>query len=269
MRMRVTWSLPNRQSAELLARPVRRVPLLKPPPPIGLSGLSRPVVSARTVVIVRCFQRTNADSGFCSPIGVRGESRTLPADNVSLAPLQPLRLMSVNIRDVVRHMAELQIRLQEHKPNILVVQETWLDESTPRVTIPGFTLVSRLDRARGPKASYGGVALFASNPNLVSHLQDSTSAERSWHTVHTDIGPILLGNWYRAPDAGPEPIASLATELEGFGDQFVGTIILGDMNVHHARCLAALKRQHRIGRTIETSLRRLWSSPVRWQTYER
>ena len=97
--------------------------------------------------------------------------------------------------------------------------------------------MSRLDRARGPKAGYGGVALFASDPNFVSHLQDSTSAERSWHTVHTDIGPILLGNWYRAPDAGPEPIASLATELEGFGDQFVGTIILGDMNVHHARWL--------------------------------
>ena len=145
--------------------------------------------------------------------------------------------MSVNIRDVVRHMAELQIRLQEHKPHILVVQETWLDESTPRVTIPGFTLVSRLDRARGPKAGYGGVALFASDPNLVSHLQDSTSAERSWHTVHTDIGQMLLGNWYRAPDASPEPIASLATELEGFGDQVVGTIILGDMNVHHARWL--------------------------------
>ena len=139
--------MPNRQSAESPARSVRRVLLLKPPQPIVLSGLSRPVVSARTVVIVRCFQRTNADSVFVSPIGVHGESRTLTVDNVSLAPLQPLRFMSVNIQDIVRHMAELQIRLQEHKPHILVVQETWLDESTPRVTI-GFLHLSRLDRAR-------------------------------------------------------------------------------------------------------------------------
>ena len=146
--------------------------------------------------------------------------------------------MSVNIRDVIRHMAELQIRLQEHKPHILVIQETWLDESTPVVAIPGFTLVSRFDRASGRKAGWGGIAVFASDANIVSHLHDSTLAERSWHTVHTDIGPILLGNWYRAPDAGLEAAESLATELEGFG---VGTVILGDMHVHHA-VVAFLKR---------------------------
>ena len=53
----------------------------------------------------------------------------------------------------------------------------------------------------------------------------------------TDIVPILLGKLYRAPDAGLEATESLTTELEGFGDQFVGTVILGDMNVHHERWL--------------------------------
>ena len=97
--------------------------------------------------------------------------------------------------------------------------------------------MSRFDRASGRKAGWGGIAVFASDANIVSHLHDSTLAERFWHTVHTDIGPILLGNWYRAPDAGLEAIESLATELESFGDQWVGTVILGDMNVHHARWL--------------------------------
>ena len=35
---------------------------------------------------------------------------------------------------------------------------------------------------------------------VISHIADSDVAERTWCTVHTDVGPVLLGAAYRAGD---------------------------------------------------------------------
>ena len=34
----------------------------------------------------------------------------------------------------------------------------------------------------------------------IGFLDESKVAERTWSILHTDIGPVLVGNWYRAGD---------------------------------------------------------------------
>ena len=72
--------------------------------------------------------------------------------------------------------------------------------------------------------------------NMV-HLKDSESLELSWHTLHSDAGPLLVCVWYRAPRKGDiSAISAFDKELEEFQD-FVWKIVVGDMNVHNAKLL--------------------------------
>ena len=59
--------------------------------------------------------------------------------------------------------------------------------------------------------------------------------ELSWHTLHSDAGPLLFGVWYRPPRRGETAsIAAFDAELQN-RDDFIGKIIVGDMNVHNAQ----------------------------------
>ena len=68
----------------------------------------------------------------------------------------------------------------------------------------------------------------------VMHIGDLPADERNWHIVHCDCGPVLLCLWYRRPC--PNEIASIQRfdeELCRYSRDTVGTIIMGDMNVHN------------------------------------
>ena len=68
--------------------------------------------------------------------------------------------------------------------------------------------------------------------NIV-HVGDSDNAERSWHILHTNNGAVLLGVWYRPPAPGQiQSIESLETEMEKYCEGTVGSVLVGDMNVH-------------------------------------
>ena len=98
--------------------------------------------------------------------------------------------------------------------------------------------MSRLDRRTGQQG--GGIALFARADvaSQVVHIGDSLVHERSWHVVHTDNGPILFGVWYRPPCRGEVlSIHSLEDELRLHGNGCMGTIVIGDMNVHEKEWL--------------------------------
>ena len=70
------------------------------------------------------------------------------------------------------------------------------------------------------------------------HIGDSIIHERFWHVVHVDNGPMLLGVWYRPPCRGEiQSIYSLEEELQLHGNGCMGTIIIGDMNVHEKQWL--------------------------------
>ena len=132
--------------------------------------------------------------------------------------------------------AALAAELERLTPDILGLNETWLDSSVENLDIPGYELVSRRDRpsSRVGKLNHGGVALYRRRGGiLVTHLEDSSIAERSWHVVHADVGGLLLGLWYRPPASSHAHIESFDSELERLGEGMIGSLVVGDVNVWH------------------------------------
>ena len=75
------------------------------------------------------------------------------------------------------HLGELHIYLQKHDLDLLLLLETWLDQSTESVKIPGYKEISRRDRSI--KENRGGVITYARNDvQNVVHLFNSSNAER-------------------------------------------------------------------------------------------
>ena len=125
------------------------------------------------------------------------------------------------------------------KPHLLFIQEAWPDHSTPEITLDGYFVAGRLDRQHGRKAGYGGIMLLSRNDvQDVVHACDSETVENQWFTLISDCGPILLGNWYRAQDAGePSITTSLRNELAQLIDSHSGVFMFGDFNIHHKKWL--------------------------------
>ncbi len=166
--------------------------------------------------------------------------------------VERVRIWSVNARKLLRRRAELEARLLNSGVDLLFVQETWLSDDVESVTISGFYLVGRLDRALGPKKGFGGIAVFArtslTSVALVEYVDD---AERMWCVLHTNIGALMLGNWYRAPDEDGSSMDKLPEELNRLRAEAIGTILLGDLNLHHQRWL-------RFSRDNTTLGNRMW-----------
>ena len=186
-------------------------------------------------------------------------------------------ILQCNIRGFISHRAELEGQLDvlaasavsSSKPFLVCVNETFLDESIENLQLGGYQLVSRRDRCDGRQG--GGIALFAANEiaSQVVLLEHASAHERSWHTIHSNIRPILCGVWYRPPLSGE--IASIQTceaEWSRLSEQHVASIIIGDLNVHHSRWL-----RHSSGVSVEgtalfrfctaNALRQLVKQPTR------
>ena len=72
----------------------------------------------------------------------------------------------------------------------------------------------------------------------IVHVEDSKHDERSWHIIHADCGPILLGVWYRRPCQ--REIASIRhfdEEFQVHSQDSIASIVVGDMNVHNREWL--------------------------------
>ena len=103
-------------------------------------------------------------------------------------------------------------------------------------SIPGYRVLSRRDRD-DESGRAGIISLVRDGMTNVVFLKHSEASERSWHALHTDIGIFLLSNWYRPPGASNSTITTFSEELAELSSDAVGCIIMGDMNVHHARWL--------------------------------
>ena len=77
------------------------------------------------------------------------------------------------------------------------------------------------------------------------------SSERSWITLHTETGPILIGVWYRPPDEDRNELQSLAREIELFSVGHIATMVCCDANVHHARWLKYSDSNTSLGQDLQ------------------
>lgn len=158
--------------------------------------------------------------------GVRGKGRTKQSSLDS-----HFSIVSLNPRSLAAHAAELSARLDILKPTIVAISETWLDSSTSRFEIPNYVPVSRRDRSSAPNR--GGISLYCRNSyNCMDHLENSKSAELAWHLLHSDIGPILLAFWYRQQH-DLSAIECFEAEWRRHSWEVEGTIVVGDLNIHH------------------------------------
>ena len=161
-------------------------------------------------------------------------------------------LSHANIHGFTAHRAELSLfcSLAGH-PGLIALNETLLDESVQNVSLDGYVLVSRLDRRSG--GSWGGICLFACQDfaRSVSHLGDSDTHERSWHTLHSDYGPLLICIWYRPPCYGEiESLHAFVSEWRSYSHNSVGTLVVGDLNIHQKSWLTHSSRNTPEGRLL-------------------
>jgi hypothetical protein len=152
--------------------------------------------------------------------------------------------MHVNIQGCsTKHLAELSayIRLCSSSPDIVSVNETFLDPSIEDVELEGFAVVGRRDRIySGDERKCGGVIVFARSgiADHVTLLEISDNSERMWFQLHSSIGPFLLSAWYRPPQNGEvDSIVAFEEEYNRLRGHALGTILVGDLNLHCPRWL--------------------------------
>ncbi len=123
-------------------------------------------------------------------------------------------------------------------PQLLAVNESLLTRAVEEPKLSGFDLISRRDRS--DESGWGGVALFALSKvaPYICLLEHAVNYEASWHTIHSDLGAILFCVWYRPPAPGElESVRAFIDDWERLAGQYIGTIVVGDLNVHHKRWL--------------------------------
>ena len=176
-------------------------------------------------------------------------------------------ILCANVRSIAKNNVELAYLIEQHSPDILALQETWLNHSTEEFAIADYIRISRRDRKEARTG--GGVCIYAKRTlNCIVHVANSDEAEIVWQYLHTDRGLILLGNIYRPPGSPALILTSLRTELNRYVSNVVGVILVGDFNIHHRKWLRFSNANTADGETLhemcqEFGLRQLVQEPTR------
>ena len=144
------------------------------------------------------------------------QEQETPADSSFVWSEAKFRILHVNIRGWISHAAELaaRIRQMQERPDLICVNETFLDRTVEHIILEGYTVIARLDRSDGRKC--GGIAALALTniAERITLVESSQKAERFWFLIHAQQGPQLVGVWYRPPAAGEvATIETFKTEL--------------------------------------------------------
>ena len=125
------------------------------------------------------------------------------------------------------------------------------------VDLEGYVVAGRRDRSYGDdERKCGGIIVFvkADIADHVTLMHVSDLSERLWVQGHTSNGTYLLCVWYRPPvDGEVQSMGSFESEPEAMRGNVLGTLIIGDLNVHCKRWLtysASNSREGEIMRTV-------------------
>ena len=129
------------------------------------------------------------------------------------------------------------LRDMPQKPDLLCLNETWLDATTEQVGIEGYTVVARKDRHK--KANRGGVMILGLRQieDRVVQILRSDKAGRVWVAVHTDQGQVAVGAWYRPPGSGTASVSALEIEIAEVRKTAAHMLVVGDLNVYNRKWL--------------------------------
>ena len=94
--------------------------------------------------------------GVTPPDEVSGEPETISSGRIAASQPNSLIIYSINIRCLLSKFAEFIVHIDQLQPHIIFVQESWLNATTEKVEIPGYTCISRATglRVRIMEASF-------------------------------------------------------------------------------------------------------------------
>ena len=146
---------------------------------------------------------------------------------------QPFNILNCNIRCFLHKKNELQIIVEANDIHLIMIQESWLDQSIENVVLPNYITIGRRDRSSDPNR--GGVISFVRNDvkNII-FMNNSENAERIWMLVYRDSGSIAFCNWYLPPSDDIDAIETLQQEIDDMSQYADFIAIIGDLNIHHA-----------------------------------
>ena len=91
-----------------------------------------------------------------------------------------------------------------------------------------------------------------------------------WCALLTNLGTILLGNWYRPPDDDGSSLDGLAAAISRLQGDVIGILLVGDVNIHHQRWLHHSHSNTAVGERLwnicrDAGLKQLVKEPTRKQ----
>lgn len=116
----------------------------------------------------------------------------------------------------------------DHKPDIILITETWLHEVIPDTEIapPGYSMVRRDRDGRG-----GGVALLVKKGIIYSSLDAADGIEAVWIKTKLNNRTVFIGGVYRPPSSPVEYILQLRRFMDSHFREKDNIILLGDFNL--------------------------------------
>ena len=130
-----------------------------------------------------------------------------------------LLIMQLNVRGMSSKVDQIKHIIDKNPcnkpPEVILVCETWLNDFSPNINIPGYHL--ELENRRGKKG--GGAAIlikenlkYKSRPDLKEKLKNSQT-ETCFVELKSSQGNIILGSLYRPPNTPTKEFLDNYTEL--------------------------------------------------------
>ena len=143
-----------------------------------------------------------------------------------------LSILYFNARSVKPKLDELKILVNDKKPNVIAVVESWLTEDIldSELAIENFDLI-RFDRVNDLKIRGGGVIIYIEkNLSFINATSEViNNIDYGWIKIK-GIGfeTVVIGVFYRPPDCDEEQLSKLIKVLTKF--KTPRTVLFGDFN---------------------------------------
>ena len=162
-------------------------------------------------------------------------------NDTALTNIQPGAIMHFNCRSINNKLDDIHDILDKAKPNILVLTETWLDDSFPKGTLSfkGYKHF-RKDRSHEVKQKFkkkngGGVAIIFKDNIKVTPCKDlnKNDDEIFWASTRIKNKQLLIGAIYRPGYCNiQDSISSLEDHLQCAFQKTDRILMIGDLNVN-------------------------------------
>src|SRR6266516_3281694 len=143
-----------------------------------------------------------------------------------------LKILYFNARSIKTKLEEFKLMVEEKKPSIIAIVESWLTEDILdcEIKLKNFDMI-RMDRSSEKKERGGGVLIYVNQCMNYTKIEAETinNLEYIWIRVHSrGCDAVHIGVFYRPPDGDEEQIKNLIKKISKF--QTSRTILIGDFN---------------------------------------